>query len=185
MGPEATRKLLLEDPESAMQHQQQQQGQQRGRHQHEAAAARELLGAVERLAAEERRLLLKSLREIAAVALQQQELLELQQQRQAGLGPLQRLQRKAMNRFLATAPGRAALGGVRRLNSAAAATAAAAAAHIGQLPLLHQLLQSPLAAWWRQRKPIDISFHYLSPTAFGLSPVRCVGGISVRTLNKK
>ncbi|CDI85305.1 hypothetical protein, conserved [Eimeria praecox] len=168
MGPEATRKLLQEEPEVTQHHKHQ---QQQGQRQQEAADARELLEAVERLAAEERLLLLKSLRGIAATALQQQELLQLQQQRQAGLGPLHRLQRKAVNRFLATAPGRATLGGLRRLSSATAA----AAAHVGQLPLVRPLLlllQPPLAKLWRNRKPVDVSLHYLSPTAFGLSPVR-------------
>lgn len=160
MDLELARHLLLEEPESSLQHQEQQP--------QAAAAAREYLGAVERLAAQERRLLLKSLREIAAAALHQQELLQLQQQRQAGLGPLHRLQRKAVNRFLATAPGRVALRGLRRVSSAASA----AAAHVGELPLLRQLLQSPLAGLWSNRRPIDVSFHYLSPTAFGLSPVR-------------
>lgn len=132
------------------------------------ATAREVLEALDRAVVKERRLLTASLREMAGSALQQQQLLLVLKQREQGLSPLQRLHQNAINRLLATRQGAAALSGWRRLSSAASELSS----RLGQLPLLRQLLQSPVAAVWRNRKPIDISLHYLSPTAFGLSAVR-------------
>lgn len=155
LGPDAVRKLLLDDEGAT-------HGWQG------LGAAREILGAAKRVAAAERRRLLKALRELSASALQEKQLLLLHQQRQAGLGLLQRFQQNAVNRFLATRPGAVARRSWLRLSSTAAATGN----YLRELPGLRLLCESPVANMWRHRKPIDISFHYLSPTAFGLSPVR-------------
>lgn len=155
MDPAAVRMLLAASGEQLQPHA-------------DRATAQEVLAAIEAVAARERRLLVGSLREMAASALQQQQLLIIEQQRQRGLGPLQRLQQNARNRLLATRQGAAALRGWKRVGNAASAMGR----YVGQLPLLRQLLQSPVAALWRERKPVDISLHYMSPTAFGLAAVK-------------
>ncbi|CDJ66400.1 hypothetical protein, conserved [Eimeria necatrix] len=167
LGPDAVRKLLLDDEGAT-------HGWQG------LGAAREILGAAKRVAAAERRRLLKALRELSASALQEKQLLLLHQQRQAGLGLLQRFQQNAVNRFLATRPGAVARRSWLRLSSTAAATGN----YLRELPGLRLLCESPVANMWRHRKPIDISFHYLSPTAFGLSPVRVPPVLAATDLKK-
>ncbi|XP_026192790.1 uncharacterized protein LOC113147214 [Cyclospora cayetanensis] len=133
-----------------------------------AAMPMEVSAAVERAAASERLLLLGTLRELSATALQQQQLLWVEQQQQQGLSLLQRLHQNASSRLLATPQGAAILRGWHGLEK----TAQAARTFLGQLPGVKQVLRSPLAAMWRRRKPINVALHYLSPTAFGLSPTK-------------
>ncbi|KAL8273284.1 hypothetical protein Esti_002785 [Eimeria stiedai] len=129
---------------------------------------KDLAAAAEAAAAEERQRLLKTLRELAASILQEHQLVLVQQQIQRGFGPLQRLRQDVQHRLLATHAGGAAMRGWQRLGSAVSL----AKGYLGQLPLVHKLLQSPLVSLWSNRKPIDVSFHYLSPTAFGLASIK-------------
>lgn len=129
---------------------------------------KEVADAIHAVATQQRRLLSMSLREVAASVLQQQQLLLVHEQRQSGLSPLQRLHQNARDRLLATRLGAAASNGWRHLGS----TAATAGVYIGQLPLLRQLLQSPISRLLRNRKTVDISLHYMSPTAFGFADVK-------------
>lgn len=155
MDPKAVQRLLM-DPDG--------QGQRAT----DRASAQEVATAISTAAAQERQLLLSIFREMAAAVLQQQQLLLVQQQRQRGFGILQRLQHNAQNKLLATRQGAALLRVWRRLRS----TAGDVGRSIERLPLVHQLVSSPIADLWRKRKPVDISLHYLSPTAFGLADIK-------------
>ncbi|KAL8452192.1 hypothetical protein Emed_001499 [Eimeria media] len=133
-----------------------------------STSVKDLAAAAEAAAAEERQQLLKALRELAASILQEHQLMLVQQQIQRGFGPLQRLRQNVQHRLLATHAGGAALRGWQRLGSAATL----AKGYLRELPLVRELVQSPLGTLWSNRKPIDVSFHYLSPKAFGLANVK-------------
>ncbi|KAL8452313.1 hypothetical protein Emag_002432 [Eimeria magna] len=155
MGPKALQGVLLV-----------QDGQEEQTHA-SSTSVKDLAAASEAAAAKERQLLLKALRELAASILQEYQLMLVQQQIQRGFGPLRRLRQNFQHRLLATRAGGGAVRGWQRLGSAVRL----AKGYLRQLPLMRELVRSPLGTLWSNRKPIDVSFNYLSPTAFGLANI--------------
>lgn len=131
------------------------------------ASAKEVMHALSASVNEQKHLFLETAREQAASALLQCRLLSARRERESGMGPLRRLQKDLTGRAVAALQGTAAGRAFEELKSRLSQSARRAAS---ESALWKSLKNSSLAEWLGRRRPVDVSIHYLSPTAFGLAP---------------